>query len=113
LIEPSDIALTIEQKCQKPPMPPQLVIPITSQTNRGGGIEPSDDFDATDFSLCDCENCQQCRAANALHSECLKSRFLASLDVDLQCLIERWSRLDESARQICAAYVGELVEVVS
>jgi hypothetical protein len=30
------------------------------------GIEPSDDFDATESSICDCENCQQCRAANAL-----------------------------------------------
>ena len=46
------------------------------------GIELEGNFDATDSAVCDCENCQQCRAANALHFECFKSYFLATLGAD-------------------------------
>ena len=56
------------------------------------GIEPSADSVATETSTCDCENCQQCRAANALHFECFRSQFLTTLDIDLQCLIGGWER---------------------
>jgi hypothetical protein len=70
------------------------------------GLEPPSEFAATDCGICDCEGCQQCRAANALHYECFKSRFLASLDADLRCLFARWDRLDDSARQAIAAYGG-------
>ena len=62
------------------------------------GIEPSDDFGATADSPCDCENCQQCRAAYALHFECFKGQFLASLDADLQRVIGEWDRLPEAVR---------------
>jgi hypothetical protein len=62
------------------------------------GIEPVDDFDATAEPLCDCENCQQCRAAYALHSECFKSHFLASLDTDLQNVIESWEGVPVAIR---------------
>jgi hypothetical protein len=67
------------------------------------GIEPSADFDVTANCVCDCENCQGCRAANALHFWCFKCRFLASLDADLQCLFARWDQLDEFAREAIAA----------
>jgi hypothetical protein len=69
------------------------------------GIEPSDDFDATENCICDCENCQQCRAANALHLECFKSHYLSSLDADLQRLINRWGELPASVK----GAVGDLV----
>ena len=62
------------------------------------GIEPSDDFDATDSGLCDCENCRQCRAAYALHLECFKGQFLASVDTDLRRVIAGWERLTDALR---------------
>jgi hypothetical protein len=68
------------------------------------GIEPASDFDGTTDDLCDCENCKQCRAANALHFECFKGQFLASLDAELQVLIGDWVRLDDSTRKA----IGEL-----
>jgi hypothetical protein len=62
------------------------------------GIEPSDDFDATENCICDCENCQQCRAARALHLDCFRSHFLSSLDAELQRVIEGWEQLDATTR---------------
>ena len=70
------------------------------------GIEPCDDFDATSESLCDCENCQECRAANALRLDCFKSHFLASLDADLHWVIEQWPSLRESVRNTILAVIG-------
>jgi hypothetical protein len=67
------------------------------------GIEPGADFDGTTDGLCDCENCQQCRAANALHLECFKGHFLASLDADLQQVIDVWERLPTEMRKEFAA----------
>jgi hypothetical protein len=73
------------------------------------GIEPSDDFDATENGACGCENCQQCRAANALHEECFKLRFLASLDAELQCVVGAWTGLATPLRSAVLALVtGEL-----
>jgi hypothetical protein len=72
------------------------------------GIEPSTDFDATRNSICDCENCQQCRAANALHFECFKSQFLASLDINLQRLIECWEHLDTATHRTIASQLGQI-----
>ncbi len=63
------------------------------------GIEPSDDFGATADSPCDCENCQQCRAAYALHLECFKGHLMASFDADLQRVVEAWDRLPEAVRK--------------
>jgi hypothetical protein len=77
------------------------------------GIESSDDFDATSEGPCHCDNCQQCRAAHALHSECFKWHLLASFDIDLQCLIERWERLDVSVRRAVAAYCNPGVVAAS
>jgi hypothetical protein len=67
------------------------------------GIEPSADFAATANSVCDCENCEQCRAAYALHVECFKSHFLASLDGDLQCLVVKWDQLGFAVREAVKA----------
>jgi hypothetical protein len=69
------------------------------------GIEPSGDFDASCDSVCDCVNCQQCRAANALHLECFKRQFLASLDADLQHLIDVWETVAPSIRMVIARLV--------
>jgi hypothetical protein len=72
-------------------------------------IEPSDDFDATTSSVCDCENCHQCRAAKALHFDCFKSQFLVSLDADLQCVVAGWGNLAAPFRGAILALVsGEL-----
>jgi hypothetical protein len=56
-------------------------------------IEPSDDFDATEQSECNCEKCQDCRAANALHFKCFESHYLATLVAELQFVIEAWTSL--------------------
>jgi hypothetical protein len=71
------------------------------------GIEPSADFVASESGICNCENCQQCRAANALHFECFKSHFQASLDADLQRVIDGWDRLDTMIRHIIAAHCSQ------
>ena len=63
------------------------------------GIEPSFDSDATDSSVCDCENFQQCRAANALHFDCFKGQFLSSLDAELRGVIEAWNATAPSLRK--------------
>src|ERR1051326_5373848 len=66
------------------------------------GIEPSPHFAASNSIVWDRENCQGCHAARALHFECFKSHFLASLDADLQGLIDRWEHLDATARHAIA-----------
>jgi hypothetical protein len=70
------------------------------------GIELESDLDATENGLCTCENCQLCRAANALHEECFKSRYLATLDNNLQRVIETWHRLDAPLRAAVMALLG-------
>jgi hypothetical protein len=72
------------------------------------GIEPSDDFDASEISICDCENCQQCRAANALHEQCFKMRFLTTLDADLQRVIGAWGQLSDAMRIAMRAFVESI-----
>jgi hypothetical protein len=70
------------------------------------GIEPGSDFDATENGVCNCENCEQCRAAYALHEECFKSRFLATLDVELLRVLVEWGSL--------AAYVrGAIIALLA
>jgi hypothetical protein len=70
------------------------------------GIEEQSDSDATENGLCTCENCRECRAASALHEECFKSRYLASLDNNLQRVIETRYRLDGPLRGAVMAIVG-------
>jgi hypothetical protein len=74
---------------------------------KAAGIEPGSDFDAPESVVCNCENCQQCRAANALHEECFKTRYLASLDKDLQQVINSWEPLNAAARRAIAAQFAD------
>lgn len=67
-------------------------------TEADAGIEPPDDSDANDNVPCACENCQQCRAAYALHLECFKGHYLASIDADLQAIIGGWEKLPDATR---------------
>jgi hypothetical protein len=53
------------------------------QKVEAAGIEPCDDFVVTGEADCSCENCQDCRAAYALHSTCFGLHSLASLGIDL------------------------------
>ena len=75
------------------------------------GIEPSFVIDATVSVVCDCENCQRCRAAYARHLDCFELQFLASLDTALQCLIERWESLDTSTQRTIASYCRQRTAV--
>ena len=70
------------------------------------GIEPSVEIAANDNQPCACENCQQCRAAYALHSECFSRHLLASFDADLQRVIDGWGSLSVSVRSAIEALVG-------
>jgi hypothetical protein len=84
---------------------PSLTLRIKTRSKvEAAGIEPSFDIDATDSSVCDCENCQLCPAARALHLDCFKSHFLASIDADLHYVIEQWERLDASTQRAIATY---------
>ena len=57
------------------------------------GIEPAGDFAATGKLPCGCVICEECRAANALHGDCSSCLCMASLDADLQQIVETWSSL--------------------
>jgi hypothetical protein len=56
--------------------------------------------------VCDCENCQECGAAYALHFDCSKSHFLASFDVELQLVVDGWRRLPKQMREAIAGLVA-------
>jgi hypothetical protein len=79
---------------------------LTSYKVEAAGIEPSPDFVASDSVVCNCENCQQCRAAYALHLGCFKGHLLASFDVDLQRLISAWDLLPKPVRKAIHALLG-------
>jgi hypothetical protein len=57
--------------------------------------------------------CQHCRAAYALHLDCFKSHFLASLDADLQRVIEQWQSLPESVKDNILDSVSQLILVTN
>lgn len=65
---------------------------------KAAGIETGTVLDGTIDYDCTCENCQWCRAAYALHEYCFKSRFVASLDVHLQRVVEQWERTPEAIK---------------
>jgi hypothetical protein len=69
------------------------------------GLEPASEFAANVGALCGCENCLQCCAARALHSECFKRHYLASLDSDLQKVINAWERLPVTLREAVSVLV--------
>jgi hypothetical protein len=72
------------------------------------GIEPSADFATSESGVCDCENCQECRAARALHFECFKSQFLASLDADVQRVVAAWNKLGPATRCVINTLCDDL-----
>lgn len=47
------------------------------------GIEPAAECGATNNGISDCENCQHCRAVNALRCECIDGQYPSSSDIDL------------------------------
>jgi hypothetical protein len=69
------------------------------------GLEPANEIDATDNCICTCEFCERCRAAVALHSECFKRQFLASLDAELQSIIAAWAGLPIGLRRALLALI--------
>jgi hypothetical protein len=62
------------------------------------GIEPTDDFDLTALATCDCENCEEWRAAYAQH-------FKQAIDISLLQIIDGWPKLPESIRRAIVALV--------
>jgi hypothetical protein len=73
---------------------------------KGSGIEPAFNSDATDFLPCGCVNCQQCRAARALHLGCPDWLYVASADADLQRVIAAWDALPQAIRAAVMAVIG-------
>jgi hypothetical protein len=54
---------------------------------------------------CGCDKCDHPRAARALHSGGPNCHFLASLDPDLQRVIEAWDSLPEAIRRATLALI--------
>ena len=70
------------------------------------GIEPALNSDATDILPCSCVNCQQCRAARALHFGCPDWPSVASSDADLQRIIAAWDALPQAIRVAVMAVIA-------
>ena len=75
----------------------------------GAGIEPASNSDATDILPCSCVNCQQCRAARALHFGCPDWLSVASSDADLHRVISSWDALPQAIRTAVMAVIGTVV----
>jgi hypothetical protein len=73
------------------------------------GIEPGNDIDASVEGHCECEECQLCRAAHALHFECFKSRYLTPFEIDLHSLISNWQTLPNNIRTAIKALTATSV----
>lgn len=70
------------------------------------GIETGTVLGGTIDYDCTCENCQWCRAAYALHEYCFKSRYLASLDAPLQCILENWQKTPDTIKSAIMALMA-------
>jgi hypothetical protein len=81
---------------------------MTVEMKLATGIEPAFNSDATDILPCSCVNCQQCRAAPALHFGCPDWLETASHDADLQRVIAAWGDLPEAIRRALLALIGSL-----
>ena len=62
------------------------------------GIEPASDFDENAEVVCDCGNCEQCRAALALYSERPTWLNLSSVDADLLSVVLAWEKISPPIR---------------
>ena len=69
------------------------------------GIEPASCANLTESACSLCENCQQARAARALHSGGPNCHFVASLDADLRAVIAAWDALPVSIRKAAIALI--------
>jgi hypothetical protein len=69
------------------------------------GLEPTTGFDATDASICDCENCQQPRAANALHADISTGQLMAIFDADFHQVKLAWPTLPSETRKVILALI--------
>ena len=63
------------------------------------GIEPAGDFDLTTEVVCDCVNCQEGRAAPALHSGRSAWLDLSSIDADLLSVVLAWEKISGPIRK--------------
>ncbi len=69
------------------------------------GIEPAFNLDGTAVTNCNCVNCQEGRAARALHPGCPDWLQLSSLGADLQSVLLSWRRLPEPIRRAILALI--------
>jgi hypothetical protein len=67
------------------------------------GIEPACDFDGKNERVCDCVNCEKCRAARALHSGRSNWLDLSSIDADLQSVVLGWEEISHPIRKAIVA----------
>jgi len=72
------------------------------------GFEPEPDFVSNNGEHCGYADCEMGRAANALHSGCLKWLELALNDADLPSVIVKWGELPVAIRKAMLALVGSL-----
>lgn len=63
------------------------------------GIEPAGDSDGIIKPACSCGNCEECRAASALHFACANSLDLSSIDTDLLTVVLAWAGISEPIRK--------------
>jgi len=63
------------------------------------GFEPADDFDASSATLCGCVICDDCRAANALHTAGIQGHAQSPIDADLRAVAMCWERLSAAQRK--------------
>lgn len=80
--------------------------PITITRIGATGFEPAIEIAGTEHGDCGYENCDMCRAANALHSGRLGWLAMASTDSDLQRVITAWVDLPDPIRRAIMALVA-------
>ena len=69
------------------------------------GIEPAFDSDGIIKPACACGNCEECRAALALHFGRSIWLDLSSIDADLLSVVLAWENLSEPIRNAILALV--------
>jgi hypothetical protein len=67
------------------------------------GIEPARDSDAIVNLSCACGNCEQCRAAPALHFPHSEWLDPASIDADLLTVVLAWEKISGPIRKAIVA----------
>lgn len=75
----------------------------------GAGIEPACDSDGIIKADYACGNCEQCRAAPALHFGRPNWLDLSSIDSDLQSVVVAWEKISKPIRKAILALVQSAV----